>query len=211
MGDSLGPADWVEISDPERLHPRPLVSVVMLAYNHAHLVSDAIEGVITQQTEHPFELLIGDDCSTDDTLAVLRRYQQAHPRLIRVIAGVRNVGSNENLMRLCRSARGALFAFCESDDWWCDNEKIDRQVAVFNARPEVAICFHGARLFDQSLRQFTGSVVVGRNPRDWSLDDVIVGGGGLLPTASVMLRASQRLQNGCDDLACYRWPRPLPA
>ena len=188
--DPSAPSDWVEFSDPEMLAPRPLVSVLMLAYNHAHLIPAAIDSVLDQRTHHAFELLIGDDCSTDDTLEVVRRYQSAHPHVIRVISGRRNVGTNENQIRLLSFARGALLAFCESDDWWCDDQKLERQIAVFRDRPEVSICFHAARLFDQSLGGFVGTVNVGASPRDWSLDEVIVGGGGLLPTASVMVRAT---------------------
>ncbi|HEY0891958.1 MAG TPA: glycosyltransferase, partial [Cellvibrio sp.] len=71
----------VEVSDPQRLVRAPLVSVLMLAYNHCDTLSQAIEGVVSQCCSFEFELLIGEDASTDNTLDVAIRYQKKYPEI----------------------------------------------------------------------------------------------------------------------------------
>lgn len=126
-----------EVSDPALLEKHPVVSVLMLAYNHGAYLAQAIEGVLTQQVDFPIELLIGEDCSTDDTRAIALHYQMAHPQTIRVISASHNVGMQRNSQRLIEASRGSLIAFCEGDDYWTDPQKLQIQVRYLRAHPEV--------------------------------------------------------------------------
>lgn len=128
--------DDFEISDPSRLPAKPLVSVLMLAYNHGVYLADAIEGVLKQQTDFPIELLIGEDSSTDNTREIAMCYQRAHPDMIRVIASARNVGGSHNGQRVTRAARGEFIALCEGDDYWIDPAKLQLQVDYLRAHPD---------------------------------------------------------------------------
>src|SRR5260370_41704825 len=96
----------------------PGVSVLMITYNHAAYVAKAIEGVLTQQLAEPFELIIGEDCSTDDTRAIVEGLRQRYPETVRLITGPRNVGMNENFRRTALAAEGADVAFCEGAGVW---------------------------------------------------------------------------------------------
>jgi glycosyltransferase involved in cell wall biosynthesis len=131
--------DWIEISDIARLPEKPLVSVVMLAYNHGPYLAEAIEGVLMQQTNFRVELLIGEDCSKDNTREIALHYQQEHPDLIRVITSDRNVGLHENCRRILEVSRGEFVAFCEGDDYWIDPTKLSRQVSIFRSDHRVTI------------------------------------------------------------------------
>ncbi len=75
-----------EISDPLALSKQPVVSVLMLAYNHAPYLAQAIDSVLAQQIDVPIELLIGEDCSTDNTREIALRYQAEYPDLISPVA-----------------------------------------------------------------------------------------------------------------------------
>ena len=130
--------DAIETSDPARLPASPLVSVLMVAYNHEAYLADAIEGVLAQRCDFPFELLIGEDCSRDGTLQVALDYQARHPERIRVVHSEANVGGDENLGRITTRARGRYIAYCDGDDHWCDPEKLARQVAVAESDPRIA-------------------------------------------------------------------------
>lgn len=129
-------SDEFEISDPARLPVEPVASVLMLAYNHGAYLAAAIEGVLIQRTDFPIELLIGEDCSTDNTREIALRYQSAHPEVIRVIASARNVGASRNAQRVTHAARGEFFAFCEGDDYWTDPAKLQRQVDYLRVHVE---------------------------------------------------------------------------
>ncbi len=106
---------------------QPLVSVKMLAYNHAPFVARAIEGVLGQRTRYPFELVIGEDRSTDGTREIVLSYQRRHPAVIRVITSEQNVGMKQNAMRTLQACRGKYVAYCEGDDHWHHPEKLEKQ------------------------------------------------------------------------------------
>lgn len=130
-----------EIGDWTRLPSHPLVSVVMSTYNHGPYIAQAIEGVAMQVTGFQVELLIGEDCSTDDTLAVAMEYQQNHPHLVRIVTADRNVGGAENFRRVFEKCRGKYIAFCEGDDYWCDEAKLQEQVDILERQPQVSVVF----------------------------------------------------------------------
>jgi len=182
--------DWYEISDAERLVKNPAVSVLMLAYNHGAYLAQAIDGVLAQKSDFPYELLIGEDCSTDNTREIAVAYQRAHPDMIRIITADHNAGAMEGLRRMFTTARGSLVAICEGDDYWTVPEKLKRQAEVFAARPDVSLCFHAADVFDEGSQQVMRVIDVGSVARDYTLDEVVVGGGGMMPTVSMMVRAT---------------------
>lgn len=123
-------SDYVEISDSDLLPEKPVVSVHMLAYNHGPYLAEAIEGVIAQKTDFPIELVIGEDCSTDNTRDIALDYQRRYPGMIRVIFSERNVGMIANFRRVRAACRGDFIAFCEGDDYWIDSRKLQKQINV---------------------------------------------------------------------------------
>ena len=144
----------VETSDADRLCVRPLVSVQMLAYNHEAYIRQAIEGVMMQQTDFEFELVIGEDGSQDKTLEICFEYQKRHPDRIRVLwwhNNVSNLGGNSR--RVLSRMRGDFIAFCEGDDYWTDPRKLQKQVDVMRQNENVGLCFGVADSFNETTRE----------------------------------------------------------
>lgn len=129
----------IQVSDADRLPAQPLVSVVMITYNHAEYLAQAIEGVVNQQCSFPFELIIGEDASKDNTRDIALEYQRCYPHIIRVLYSASNVGMNANGQRTFDAARGEFVAFCEGDDYWCATDKLSRQVAEIAGKPDVGV------------------------------------------------------------------------
>lgn len=119
----------------------PLVSVLMTTYNHAPYLSQAIEGVLAQQTPFGVELVLGDDASTDATPAICRDYAERYPGRVRLVCGGGNVGWRANYRRTFEACRGRYVAYCDGDDWWTDPLKLSKQVAVLEADPQCGMCF----------------------------------------------------------------------
>ena len=117
----------------------PLVSVCMITYNHGPFVAEAIRGVLGQQTNFPFELIIGEDCSTDNTRNVVLEYRDRHPDIVKVITSEQNVGMNANAARVKAACKGKYLAFCEGDDYWHDPKKLQVQVEYLESHPECAL------------------------------------------------------------------------
>jgi glycosyltransferase involved in cell wall biosynthesis len=140
-----------EISDPARLCQTPLVSVAMITYNHARYIGEAIEGVVSQKADFPFELIIGEDCSTDATRAIVLDYQKRYPHIIRVLISAKNVGAAANGARTLRACRGDYVAFCEGDDAWVMPEKLQRQVGFLQQNREYVLAYSGGRFQNEEL------------------------------------------------------------
>lgn len=119
----------------------PLVSVCMTTYNHSRYIAQAIESILAQRTSFAFELIVGEDCSTDSTLEICRRYAEQHPDTIRLITSECNVGWRENYARTIAAARGKYIALCDGDDWWCDEQKLQLQVDALEADEGCAMCY----------------------------------------------------------------------
>ena len=134
-----GPADDVEVSSPEQLVKAPLVSVLMITYNHAPYLAQAIESVVSQDCEFPIELLIGEDASSDETRSIALEFQRRYPETIRVIHSSANVGMIANSRRLFARARGEFIAYCEGDDYWCSKRKLSLQVQLLRENPNAAV------------------------------------------------------------------------
>jgi glycosyltransferase involved in cell wall biosynthesis len=128
-----GNSSYTELADPDRLVRDPLVSVMMTAYNHEPYIAQAIEGVLSQETDFPIELIVGEDCSTDRTREIVLEYQRRYPEIIRVLLSGKNVGMQENGTRTILAARGKYIAFCEGDDWWHRRDKLQLQIPAFRA------------------------------------------------------------------------------
>ncbi|MET0385508.1 MAG: glycosyltransferase, partial [Polyangiales bacterium] len=141
MSMSARAASFQEHSDTARLCPAPVVSVVMCAYNHAPYIAQAVRGVAAQRATFPFELIIGEDCSRDDTRAVVLALQREYPEIVRVLAWSTNVGAHRNVRQLIESARGDFVAHCDGDDYFSDPSKLQRQVDVLRARDDVSAVF----------------------------------------------------------------------
>lgn len=131
----------------------PLVSVVMITYNHAPYITQAIEGVLQQKTNFPFELVIGEDCSTDGTREIVFEYQKKYPDIIRVITSEQNVGATRNLYRTEKNCRGKYIAYCEGDDYWHRPDKLQKQVDYMENHPECGLVCSDYNFYDVSRGQ----------------------------------------------------------
>jgi glycosyltransferase involved in cell wall biosynthesis len=120
---------------------RPVVSVHMITYNHQAFIRRAIEGVLKQNCKFRFELVIGEDCSTDGTMEVIQESQRQNPGVIRIVSSDRNVGLMKNFYRTYKACRGKYVAFCEGDDYWHDSQKLEKQVDYMEAHPSCGMVF----------------------------------------------------------------------
>lgn len=149
----------------------PWVSVCCMAFNHADTVADALEGMLAQRTDFPFEVLVQDDASTDGTAAEIARYARSHPRIVTAILRQENLYSRngKTLGNVLPHARGRWIAVCEADDYWTDPTKLARQMDALQ-RTGAQLSLHPATEVDTR----TGSArIVGRLA---SADDLLPGG-----------------------------------
>ena len=118
----------------------PLVSVCMTTYNHEHYIAEAIESVITQRVNFALEIVIGEDCSTDNTLTICRDYQSRYPEIIRIVTSENNIGMHANYRRTIEACSGKYIAMLDGDDYFSDPDKLQMQVDTLQSTG-AAMCY----------------------------------------------------------------------
>jgi hypothetical protein len=132
---------------------RPRVSVAVITYNHERFIAQAIEGVLNQEVDFAVELVIGEDCSTDGTRAIVQAYARQYPNVIRPLLPEKNIGMQHNFIRVIEACTGDFIAYFEGDDLWIHPGKLARQAAFLAANGDCATCFHNAiAFFDDPTR-----------------------------------------------------------
>lgn len=144
------------LADNDMNHPNstsPIVCVHCLAYNHERYIEDAIKGFLMQQTNFPFIVVIVDDHSTDRTPDIIKAYQDMYPDVIKGIL------LEENYHSLKKSKdpffepydrQAKYIAICEGDDFWTDQNKLQKQVDFLETHQDFSMCFHGADILNET-------------------------------------------------------------
>jgi len=122
---------------------KPLVSICCTTYNHEAFITTALDGFLIQKTDFPFEILIRDDCSTDNTAQIIREYVKKYPHIIKPIYEAENQFSKgvKPMPVLYRRALGEYIALCEGDDYWTCKDKLSRQVKFLQKNLKYSFCW----------------------------------------------------------------------
>ena len=126
----------------------PLISVVVLAYNQESLISQTIDSILDQRCRYPFEIIISDDCSNDNTKGICFEYQKKYPNLIKVFAQPINKGLVINYLDALFLCRGTYIAKCDGDDYWIDPLKLEKQCVFLETYPEYGVVRTGGYCLD---------------------------------------------------------------
>ena len=130
----------------------PLVSVCVITYNHGKYIRQCLDGILMQKVNFPYEVLIHDDASPDDTADIIREYWAKYPTVIKPILQTENRYSRGlpigklNYER----AKGKYIALCEGDDYWTDEGKLQMQVDFLEEHGEYVGTAHNVRVVDEN-------------------------------------------------------------
>ena len=119
----------------------PYVSVVMTSYNRGHYIGQAIDCILAQDCKFSFEIIIGDDCSTDNSRELLQSYQKKYPGIIVLNLQEKNVGFGPNWASTCKLARGKYIAFCDDDDYWCETNHMQTLADYLDAHENCGLVY----------------------------------------------------------------------
>lgn len=117
------------------------VSIFMLTYNQEEFISQAIAGVLMQKTSFRYQLVIGEDCSTDRTREICEEYAQQYPEKIKLILNKINLGLGTNYVKTYKECTGKYIAICDGDDYWIDPLKLQKQVNFLDQNEDYKIVY----------------------------------------------------------------------
>ncbi len=134
------------------MHPEePMVSVCVVTYNQEKYIGKCIESILNNNSKFTYEIIIGDDASTDETSKIISEYQKKFPEKIKYIRHEKNVGVCKNIIETHKQARGRYIAHMDGDDL-AQPKKIECQVTYLESRPEYSSCGHKVEIIDDTGR-----------------------------------------------------------
>lgn len=133
------------------LEEKVLVSVCCTAFNHAKYIRSCLDGFVNQKTNFKYEVIVHDDASTDATASIIQEYADKYPEIIKPI--LQNENQYSKGIRITDTfiipkCKGKYIAFCEGDDYWCDEKKLQKQVDVLENSPDYVACVHQTKTLD---------------------------------------------------------------
>ncbi|WP_049946052.1 glycosyltransferase [Butyrivibrio sp. WCD2001] len=166
------------------------VSVVMVTYNHEKYIRRAIDSIMRQNVNFDFEVLVGEDCSKDGTAIIVKEYADKYPDVIIPFLRDRNMGMTKNELDIIVRTRGEYIAFLEGDDYWIDDNKLQKQVDFLDAHCECEACFGLCWIVDQNdvrlpeIEKYSGFIKQGGEYTIKEFEDYLLPG----QTATSMFR-----------------------
>jgi len=121
-------------------------SFCVITYNHQKFVGKMLDSLLMQETTFPYEIIVGDDCSTDNTAEILKDYQKRYPDKIRLLLQEKNLGLNGkyNALQCFAIAKGEYIAQFDGDDYLTSPHKLQKQVEMLDANPHYSASYHNA-------------------------------------------------------------------
>lgn len=165
------------------------VVIKCFTYNQEKYIEDALKGFVRQITNFPFCAIVVDDCSTDGNVEIIKKYEREYPDIIKGVYLPVNMYRNpkKNIYFKPWEDCAQYIAYCEGDDYWIDDHKLQRQVDFLDSHPEYTLCFHNAlvRYQDNPKSDHIQSVFT---TGDFSTLDLFKK--WMLPLASIVVRRS---------------------
>ncbi len=166
------------------------ISVLCITYNHEKYIGKALDGFLMQRGDFEYEILVHDDASSDGTVNILKEYKEKYPGKITLILQKENQYSKGiNILRtyFYPLIRGKYIAFCEGDDFWIYDGKLQKQYELMEANPNISLCYHNALIYQKESDILRLNVQ--NHPSGYIEDrDIINVTKGWYPTASIFCR-----------------------
>lgn len=161
------------------------VSIHSLVYNHEKYLHTFFRGILNQQVSFEYEIVLGVDQSTDNSLSICREYQQRYPAIIKIIEHTTRVGMINNYIATYNACKGKYIAMCEGDDYWTDDQKLNKQVALLDRDEKAVLCFTDIKILDEEEGTFHPNWA-NISKEIYSIEDIIFS--NPVSTCSVMFR-----------------------
>lgn len=165
----------------------PLLSVLVVTYNHEKFLEQCLKSALSQQINFPIEIVVGEDCSTDRTREIVKHFELAHPEVVKPLYHPVNVGMMPNFHSCLTACKGKYIAFLDGDDYWTDNNKLEKQVNFLEDNPDYVICAHNVDILKNDTLELPLNVF--DKAKTFTINDLARG--NFLYTASVVFRAKQ--------------------
>ena len=140
------------------MNSKPLISFVIPSYNRANTVGHTIDSIIAQKVNADIEIIIGDDCSTDNAREVLLQYKEKYPDIIRLFFWEQNLGLGANWASCIKECKGKYICNCDNDDYWHNPDKLQLQLDHMESHPDCNVLITNHRCHNRDTGVITEEV-----------------------------------------------------
>lgn len=126
------------------------VTIVCTSYNYGQYISHALDSFLQQKTNFAFDILVVDDCSTDNSMEILSDYAEQYPDKIRVVQNSQNKGLTKTWISICKQVTAKYIARCDADDYWIDDYKLQKQYDLLESNPNSKWCNTDFNIVDEN-------------------------------------------------------------
>ena len=151
------------------------LTVAVVTYNHEKYIKQCLDGILMQQTDFDYEVVIGEDSGTDKTLSICEEYAIQYPQ-IKILPKQERLGIGQNWLRVLKACSGDYIAFCEGDDYWINSQKLQKQVEYLDAHPECSMCYTDCDIFYEASGTYDRSIFKNNHASVNSLNPILARG-----------------------------------
>ena len=126
----------------------PLLSIAIITYNQEKYISQTLDSVLQQEHEYSYEIVIGEDCSSDGTRKIIEDYVEKYPDIIKPLYNIPNKGLIANYFNVLNHCSGKYIMECAGDDYWLPG-KVQYQIDYMEKHPDIGMCYSKAKIFDE--------------------------------------------------------------
>ena len=138
------------------MNETPLLSITIETYNQKDFITQTMDSILQQKYDFPYEIIVGDDCSSDGTAKILDEYASRYPQ-IKIIHNEQNLGALENFYNLLKFCNGKYLMDCAGDDYWVQH-KVEKQISFMENNPDVGFCY-GKAICCNNIGKRIGNVI----------------------------------------------------
>lgn len=182
-----------------------MVSIICITYNHEKYLTKTFESMLAQKTNFEYEIIVHDDASTDLSQKIIKEYKEKYPKIFVTILQKENKyskGINFMSKYVFPKVRGKYIAICEGDDYWIDEQKLQKQFDLMENNKKCSLCIHAGLKIDAKTNNVIEEIRLASSDKYFSFNDAIYGLGSKAPTNSFFYRASyvKNIQDYRDKL-----------
>lgn len=176
------------------------VIIAITTYNLDKYIEKALDSVLAQKTNFQFKIVVADDCSTDNTIEILKKYETMYPDIIEVLLSDHNLGSLRNSNRIFDGLQCEYFSFLDGDDYWIGEDRLQKQVDYLDSHPDYMLCGGNTQYLKEDV---LSGYVINDNylGKTYSFDSMLKGEVPFVHTSALLIRNSI-FNNGIPE--CFK-------
>lgn len=134
-----------------------MFSVAVITYNQEKYISQTLDSILNQEHDYKYEIVVGEDCSTDNTKKIIEEYVEKYPDIIKPLYNNPNKGLINNYFNVIAHCKGKYIMQCAGDDYWLPG-KVTRQIEFMESNLDVGMCYSKARVWNENKQKFEKNI-----------------------------------------------------